>query len=245
MRRIDITGQRFGRLLATAIAPSSNANMRWKCICDCGRVVVVAVGRLTSGRKTSCGCEKAEAIARRIADSGHFQPDLAHAEEWRPASSVAPEWLEASSYGRIRSVLSDPRILPPYANKQGHLYVGARVEGVVKQFSVHRTICAAFHGPPPRGRKSMALHNDGDPLNNRPNNLRWGSGADNAGDRDGHGRTMHGVNCHLAKATPTLVREFRDLYAGGRSARSIALEHGFSPSAVLDIVKRRTWRRVA
>jgi hypothetical protein len=32
----------------------------------------------------------------------------------------------------------------------------------------------------------MVLHGDGDPSNNRPANVRWGSGLDNAADRREH-----------------------------------------------------------
>lgn len=55
--RKDITGQKFGML--TAIEPilekPKNRQYKWKCICDCGNIVNVDIGSLTSGNTKSCG----------------------------------------------------------------------------------------------------------------------------------------------------------------------------------------------
>lgn len=55
---IDITGQRFGKLIALERIPSKNKNKhtRWKCLCDCGNTVSVDLGNLMSGKSKSCGC---------------------------------------------------------------------------------------------------------------------------------------------------------------------------------------------
>lgn len=42
---------------------------------------------------------------------------------------------------------------------------------------VHRLVCEAFHGPCPPGME--VLHDDEDGLNNRPENLRWGTRKEN------------------------------------------------------------------
>lgn len=56
-RRLDLTGQRFGRL--TVIAPSEKigAMTAWRCRCDCGKETVVTTGHLRSGWTASCGCK--------------------------------------------------------------------------------------------------------------------------------------------------------------------------------------------
>jgi hypothetical protein len=43
---------------------------------------------------------------------------------------------------------------------------------------VHRLVCEAFHGKPPSG-KSVVIHIDENALNNRPENLRWGTQKEN------------------------------------------------------------------
>ncbi len=55
-RRLDLTGQRFGKL--TALAPAENIGGRtaWLCQCDCGAQRVVKTYHLRSGHTTSCGC---------------------------------------------------------------------------------------------------------------------------------------------------------------------------------------------
>ena len=54
MNKIDLTGQRFGKL--TVIEETYQNNIRkWKCRCDCGNISYVATGSLRSGNSTSCG----------------------------------------------------------------------------------------------------------------------------------------------------------------------------------------------
>lgn len=50
---------------------------------------------------------------------------------------------------------------------------------------VHWLVALAFHGPCPRGC-TLVRHLDGNPRNNRPDNLRWGTPAENARDREQH-----------------------------------------------------------
>lgn len=56
---IDITGQRFGKLVAEyKLAPREDGKTRWLCRCDCGNTCEVASEYLRSGRQKSCGCGK-------------------------------------------------------------------------------------------------------------------------------------------------------------------------------------------
>lgn len=58
----DITGQRFGKLVALKLVPKeertwSNKERAWVCKCDCGNEVVVRQRSLLASRMTrSCGC---------------------------------------------------------------------------------------------------------------------------------------------------------------------------------------------
>lgn len=61
---IDLTSQRFGRLtVIRRIGSNSNGGARWECLCDCGKIVVVAAGHLRKKNKStkSCGCLNVEA----------------------------------------------------------------------------------------------------------------------------------------------------------------------------------------
>jgi hypothetical protein len=64
---MDLTGQRFGRLVV--IERSENDEIgraRWKCVCDCNGKEVISDGKsLRSGKKLSCGCLQKEQLIER------------------------------------------------------------------------------------------------------------------------------------------------------------------------------------
>lgn len=53
---VDLTGQRFGQLVAVSLAaPGARNAARWNCICDCGITTVKRQCHLTQGRVKTCG----------------------------------------------------------------------------------------------------------------------------------------------------------------------------------------------
>lgn len=60
MKRVNLTGMRFGRLLVLEPGGKHKYGTLWKCKCDCGKYSTVLTARLTSGNTTSCGCRKLE-----------------------------------------------------------------------------------------------------------------------------------------------------------------------------------------
>lgn len=56
MRNIDLTGQRFGRLVVLERMPQKGHDTKWKCRCDCGKTVYANTTSLRSGHTKSCGC---------------------------------------------------------------------------------------------------------------------------------------------------------------------------------------------
>ena len=56
-RKMDLTGQRFGKL--TVLRPAENIGSRtaWVCRCDCGREIALRSSALRSGNTKSCGCQ--------------------------------------------------------------------------------------------------------------------------------------------------------------------------------------------
>ena len=55
-KKLDLTGQRYGKL--TVLGPAENIGTRtaWHCRCDCGGETVAKTYHLRSGHVTSCGC---------------------------------------------------------------------------------------------------------------------------------------------------------------------------------------------
>lgn len=61
MRKNNLTGKRFGRLVVTSQAEkhrdkNGDARVMWHCVCDCGSTSIIIGGSLVSGNTTSCGC---------------------------------------------------------------------------------------------------------------------------------------------------------------------------------------------
>jgi len=59
---VDITNQRFGRLVALYQTDrrDSKGSVYWQCVCDCGQKVEVTEDGLVHGNYKSCGCLKRE-----------------------------------------------------------------------------------------------------------------------------------------------------------------------------------------
>lgn len=53
---VDITGNRYARLVVIARAPNKNGRMRWLCKCDCGNMTEVRGEHLKNLATRSCGC---------------------------------------------------------------------------------------------------------------------------------------------------------------------------------------------
>lgn len=67
----DLTGQRFGKLVAVSRNGSSKAGKaRWLCRCDCGTELTTLSGSLISGRTTSCGCRQVAEVRARLTRHG-------------------------------------------------------------------------------------------------------------------------------------------------------------------------------
>lgn len=65
----DITGQRFGRLVAlravgTQKYPCGAKLTLWECQCDCGNKTTVTLSALTTGNTKSCGCLSNDRIGK-------------------------------------------------------------------------------------------------------------------------------------------------------------------------------------
>ena len=71
LRKQDITGERFGRLIAICPTDERDANgsVIWKMQCDCGNITYKTINALKSGRVLSCGCKyrdtRSEAVTHR------------------------------------------------------------------------------------------------------------------------------------------------------------------------------------
>lgn len=66
-KRVDLAGQRFGRLAVIGFAgKSKNGHSKWLCKCDCGNEVIVSYEGLKRGDSKSCGCYRSERIGNMV-----------------------------------------------------------------------------------------------------------------------------------------------------------------------------------
>lgn len=57
LNKIDLTGKRFGKLVAMyPIYSKEGKHTKWHCVCDCGNECDIDMGNLRSGKSQSCGC---------------------------------------------------------------------------------------------------------------------------------------------------------------------------------------------
>ena len=92
----------------------------------------------------------------------------------------------------------------------------------------------AFVGPCPKGM--VCCHNDGDPTNNRPGNLRWDSYAANFRDAMVHGT--------IGTIPLTTVLEAARLFGLGMSAIKVARELNIDRFISWNIKTGRNWSSV-
>jgi hypothetical protein len=74
-KKVDLTGRKIYRLTVIEFSHTDGLKRYWKCICDCGKIVIAAYGSLTQGtggcNTKSCGCLKIDQLMLRITKHGY------------------------------------------------------------------------------------------------------------------------------------------------------------------------------
>ena len=66
-KKIDLTGQKFGRLTVLEdVGRSKDRRVIWRCLCDCGNMVDIRGNNLRCSNTQSCGCYKSERTTERM-----------------------------------------------------------------------------------------------------------------------------------------------------------------------------------
>jgi hypothetical protein len=151
---------------------------------------------------------------------------------------------QVSNHGRVRSLdrvimctsavkgtypsRKKGRMLRPGPSPSGHLSV---VLPRRNTRTVHDLVLRAFVGSPPD--KHECCHNNGNPADNRLENLRWDTRRENIKDKTAHG---------LAKLKPEDVRAIKDALQSNRRGlqAQLARRFGVAECTISDIKKGRT-----
>lgn len=173
-------------------------------------------------------------------------------EEWRDVPGFGGHY-EASTLGRIRAKdrivvkhhrmgalieqFYHSRILKAtISDKWGHLAVHIGVGGERFVVGVHRMVLLAFAGEPPVGCEGC--HNNGDPSDNRPENLRWDTHFNNNQDRKKAGHYAVGESHPMARLTPEQAMAIRTRSVTKKEAMRV---FGISNSQHHRIMKGESW----
>lgn len=136
-------------------------------------------------------------------------------------------------------------------DRYGHVRVVLYRSGSRRRYFIHRLVLETFVGPCPEGMEGC--HRDGDPSNNRIENLYWGTHADNVQDSVRHGtcsllgdkiRRPTGEGHPSHKLTEAQVSDIRVNYAHGEvSQPQLAAQFSVAQSTIWSIVRGKTWQR--
>jgi hypothetical protein len=105
MRLIDLTGQRFGKLVVLERDGSDNFNKpTWLCQCDCGSIKVIKGLNLRHGDTRSCGCLVSERLINDTTMHGRTTHGLSHDPLYKLWNAIAqrttnPNGTRYSCYG--------------------------------------------------------------------------------------------------------------------------------------------------
>ena len=102
---IDMTGQRFGRLVVKERAVNRGEQTYWICICDCGNTKVARASDLRRGHTKSCGCLHKEVVAgtlhHKINTTTHGKSNTRLYRIWSCMKTRCynEKWINYKNYG--------------------------------------------------------------------------------------------------------------------------------------------------
>lgn len=168
---IDLTGQRFGRLVVQSrnferTTNGKNYPVYWNCVCDCGNKVVVGRSGLKQGNTKSCGCLNRENRIRSGKNNKkyiHFDMD---SEEYGIGIMNNGEkfYFDKEDYDKIKDIC--------WHRQKG--YVVGHLNG--PNVSLHRYILGVEDN-------RVVDHINHNKLDNRKSNLRICTQSENAKNR--------------------------------------------------------------
>lgn len=156
--KVDLAGQRYGRLVVACEAPSiiersGRRRIAWECICDCGSKLTVRSNDLRYGRTLSCGCLNRDVVVAMRTKHGHS----------KSGDGTKPYSPEYNSWRALRERCLNPKSI-------GYKNYGERGIKVCDRWRDSFEAFLADMGNRPPGTTIDRKDPDGD---YEPNNCRW------------------------------------------------------------------------
>lgn len=124
-------------------------------------------------------------------------------EEWRDVPGYEGHY-RVSSRGRVYSLpgkkWKNGKIVKPIYHKSRHYQAHLTKDGRSQMVCIHRLVAIAFLGVPEPDHE--VCHRNGDGLDNRVENLYWGTRSQNMQDVVKHGRHVHRNKTHCPRKHP-------------------------------------------
>lgn len=140
--------------------------------------------------------------------------------------------------GEIVSNWSEPKVLAGGTDKDGYRkFVLIDDLGARRYLRRASLVCTAYHGPRPRGKN--VRHLDGSRTNDRPDNLAWGTQAENCADKLLHGTIQRGNNSGTAKITEAQALAVKAMLP--KKTRVISEKLGISKHTINNIRYGNSW----
>ena len=160
-------------------------------------------------------------------------------ENWLPVAGWPGYFI--SDQGNVQG--SRGRLLKPCLSRTrpggvSYLKVTLKVNGKQITPRIHELVLWHFVGPKPNGLE--ARHRNGNNLDNRLENLCWGTSLENNLDRIEHGTMPYGEAHGRAKLTEEQVAYIR---AQPHGSAQLARELGVSYQTIKGIRRGKVWKR--
>lgn len=155
---------------------------------------------------------------------------------------------QISTHGRVRLSENKYRknvgdILKQTINSSGYYIVSLYKESKVVTPYIHRLVMLTFYGD----SKKQVRHLNGNKLDNRLLNLRYGTAKQNAYDRELHGNTARGQLNGFSKLTPKQIKDIRHRfikYCKVNGGAAIARDYDLSVKHVHNIINKKVWNHI-
>ncbi|MFA9413265.1 AP2 domain-containing protein [Streptococcus sp. E29BA] len=152
MLKMDLAGQRFGRLvvLREVKEGAPRKHITWECQCDCGTIKDIRGAALKSGATKSCGCLNDEKRRERYKDLAGFENDNFRVLYKKGSEKQRVDWVCSCKHCENEIVLNSNEI---ELNKS----CGCLKKGASKEYMASITDFEALKSTKPTAKSSTGV----------------------------------------------------------------------------------------